>query len=74
MSPAIYRGRHAAFLLGLLLVSLNEATATVFQVGGSDGWTVPKDPSTQPYNQWAEKNRFQIGDSLCTSIIPSAFN
>ncbi|XP_031500135.1 early nodulin-like protein 1 [Nymphaea colorata] len=64
MSLTFKRARHAAFLLGLLLVRLNEATATVFQVGGSEGWTVPKDPSTQPYNQWAEKNRFQIGDSL----------
>ncbi|KAJ0983219.1 hypothetical protein J5N97_011474 [Dioscorea zingiberensis] len=33
-----------------------------FKVGGSKGWTVPTDAMS--YNQWAESNRFQIGDSL----------
>ncbi|CAN6458038.1 unnamed protein product [Victoria cruziana] len=57
------RVNHSLFLLGVL-ACLNEASAREFQVGGSQGWTVPNDASTNPYNQWAEKNRFQIGDSL----------
>ena len=39
--------------------------ATQFRVGGLMGWTVPTDPNAVSYNQWAESNRFQIGDSLC---------
>jgi hypothetical protein len=39
------------------------AGATQFKVGGSNGWTVPA-PNTDSYNQWAARNRFQIGDSL----------
>jgi hypothetical protein len=35
-----------------------------FNVGGKDGWAV--EPS-QWYGQWAEKNRFQINDTLCKS-------
>ncbi|KAK6154407.1 hypothetical protein DH2020_008655 [Rehmannia glutinosa] len=35
-----------------------------FKVGGSTGWTVPNDPNAAIYNQWAEKNRFQVGDTL----------
>ncbi|KAF5182528.1 Early nodulin-like protein [Thalictrum thalictroides] len=35
--------------------------ASEFRVGDSNGWTVS--PSFN-YNQWAEKNRFQVGDSL----------
>ncbi|KAK1305259.1 Early nodulin-like protein 3 [Acorus calamus] len=37
---------------------------SVFKVGGSMGWTTPSDPNMMPFNQWAEKNRFKIGDSL----------
>ncbi|CAM8934774.1 unnamed protein product [Rhodiola kirilowii] len=35
-----------------------------FAVGGSMSWEVPPSNYTQLYNQWAEKNRFIIGDSL----------
>nr|ACU24257.1 unknown [Glycine max] len=35
-----------------------------FVVGGQKGWSVPNDPSFNPFNQWAEKSRFQVGDSL----------
>ncbi|CAD5182982.1 unnamed protein product [Musa acuminata subsp. malaccensis] len=52
---------------GLLLICLAllsaMAGATQFRVGGSKGWSVP-DPDAVSYNQWAEKNRFQVGDSL----------
>ncbi|KAA0046497.1 early nodulin-like protein 3 [Cucumis melo var. makuwa] len=34
---------------------------TQFIVGGAKGWSVSM---AQTYNQWAEANRFQIGDSL----------
>ncbi|KAJ1703943.1 hypothetical protein LUZ63_003722 [Rhynchospora breviuscula] len=39
------------------------AGATQFKVGGSNGWSVPA-PNTVSYNQWAQANRFKIGDSL----------
>ncbi|XP_073313889.1 early nodulin-like protein 9 [Primulina huaijiensis] len=47
----------------LLLIKKNDAFE--FKVGGSKGtWTAPADPNSSEYNQWAERNRFQIGDSL----------
>jgi hypothetical protein len=39
------------------------ATATQFRVGGDKGWSVP-DGTTEPYNTWAGRMRFQIGDQL----------
>uniref|UniRef100_A0A6V7QV70 Phytocyanin domain-containing protein n=1 Tax=Ananas comosus var. bracteatus TaxID=296719 RepID=A0A6V7QV70_ANACO len=52
---------------GLILVCLAlfvaMAGATQFKVGGSKGWSAP-DPNAESYNQWAERNRFQIGDTL----------
>ncbi|KAM0882978.1 hypothetical protein ACQ4PT_031924 [Festuca glaucescens] len=39
------------------------ASATQFQVGGNNGWSVAG-ASAQSYNTWAMKNRFQIGDTL----------
>ncbi|XP_057450452.1 early nodulin-like protein 7 [Lotus japonicus] len=36
--------------------------AMQFQVGGHLGWHEPNE--TEFYTQWAERNRFQIGDSL----------
>ncbi|KAB1215336.1 Early nodulin-like protein 3 [Morella rubra] len=47
-----------------LMLLLQKGGATEFKIGGSKGWTVPTDPSEVHYNQWAENNRFQIGDSL----------
>ena len=52
------------FLLCLALLTAM-AAATQFRVGGSMGWTVPTDPNAVSYNRWAERNRFQVGDSLC---------
>lgn len=49
------------FLCVVMLMQRVEATS--FTVGGSKGWTCPSD-STPLYNQWAERMRFQIGDSL----------
>ncbi|KAL5208016.1 hypothetical protein ABZP36_032451 [Zizania latifolia] len=39
------------------------AGATQFKVGGDNGWSVPG-ANVESYNDWAEKNRFQTGDSL----------
>ncbi|KAJ0046508.1 hypothetical protein Pint_04220 [Pistacia integerrima] len=51
------RAFHALGFLSLMLLMQNCA-ARQFQVN----WSVPSNNST--LNQWAEKNRFQIGDSL----------
>lgn len=48
-----------------ILLLIQKGHAFEFKVGGSKGWTVPTDPNAAMYNQWAEKNRFQIGDTLC---------
>uniref|UniRef100_A0A0E0CG11 Phytocyanin domain-containing protein n=1 Tax=Oryza meridionalis TaxID=40149 RepID=A0A0E0CG11_9ORYZ len=39
------------------------ARATQFKVGGGNGWSVPA-ANAESYNDWAEKMRFQIGDTL----------
>lgn len=43
---------------------MQKSFAREFVVGGAKGWGAPADNSTVGYNQWAQKNRFQIGDSL----------
>ncbi|KAE8125619.1 hypothetical protein FH972_020402 [Carpinus fangiana] len=53
---------HVVGLLCLLLL-VHKGDATQFTIGGSKGWTLPA-PNEVHYNQWAENNRFQIGDSL----------
>ncbi|XP_057795380.1 early nodulin-like protein 9 [Salvia miltiorrhiza] len=49
-------------LLSVLLLILQRCHAFEFKVGGSQGWAVPTDAAL--FNHWAEKARFQIGDSL----------
>ncbi|RLN13473.1 early nodulin-like protein 2 [Panicum miliaceum] len=39
------------------------ASATQFRVGGQKGWSVPG-AGFEPYNTWAGRLRFQIGDQL----------
>lgn len=60
----------ASTALPLLLAAVALATAVPasaagvqFRVGGSMGWRVPAGDA-ESYNQWAERNRFKIGDSL----------
>ncbi|XAR56658.1 hypothetical protein NMG60_11037220 [Bertholletia excelsa] len=55
-----------ACLLGLfgLLMLVQRGGAFQFKVGGNGNWSVPPDPNAKWYNQWAENNRFQIGDTL----------
>ena len=55
---------HAWRLLGLLLVLVRRGGAFEFKVGSSGDWKLPTDPNVFGYNLWAEKNRFQIGDTL----------
>lgn len=38
--------------------------AREFKVGDELGWKEPGSNDTSMYNQWAERNRFQIGDDL----------
>ncbi|KAF9589100.1 hypothetical protein IFM89_018831 [Coptis chinensis] len=54
---------HALVLFGLVLL-MQRAGATDYKVGGAKGWSVPNDPNAPSYNQWAEGERFRIGDSL----------
>ncbi|XP_043811573.1 mavicyanin [Manihot esculenta] len=50
----------------VFLASMNGLvdSARVFKVGDGLGWQEPEDNNTAMYNQWAERNRFQVGDSL----------
>lgn len=52
--------------LGLIniMMLLQNANCYEFKVGGSGDWSVPLDPNANNYNQWAERSRFQIGDTL----------
>ncbi|CAN7097607.1 early nodulin-like protein 3 [Brassica rapa] len=60
---------HRFSFLVCLLVIINTVCAREFVVGGSKGWTVPSDD--QLYDQWAEKSRFQISDSLLFIYQPN---
>ncbi|XP_057950705.1 early nodulin-like protein 9 [Malania oleifera] len=54
----------AMHILGLyLLLLIGRGSAREFKVGDSN-WTVPTNPNALSYNEWAEKNRFQTGDSI----------
>lgn len=60
MSKALF----LAFLISLSMVSA--ASAHEYRVGGPRGWVKPNDQEeTETYNDWAGRNRFHIGDSLC---------
>ncbi|CAI8592998.1 unnamed protein product [Vicia faba] len=54
---------HASVML-CFLVLMHKGDSYEFVVGGQKGWSVPSDPNANPFNQWAEKSRFQVGDSL----------
>lgn len=57
--------KKALHMLGFLslLLLMQKVSATEFKVGGTNGWSVPADAALS-YNHWAERNRFQIRDSL----------
>ncbi|KAM3696497.1 hypothetical protein ACJW31_06G043100 [Castanea mollissima] len=52
-----------------LMLLVQKGAATQFTVGGSKGWAIPS-PNDVHFNQWAENNRFQIGDSLLFNYQP----
>ncbi|XP_062221286.1 early nodulin-like protein 18 [Phragmites australis] len=56
---------NASYGLGLacFAVAVAMAGATRFQVGGTNGWSVPV-AGAESFNTWAERTMFQIGDSL----------
>ncbi|GAY52210.1 hypothetical protein CUMW_140170 [Citrus unshiu] len=47
-----------------LVLLMQKSEAREFLIGGKGNWGTPTDNTTLNYNQWAEKNRFQIGDSI----------
>ncbi|KAF8025827.1 hypothetical protein BT93_F2607, partial [Corymbia citriodora subsp. variegata] len=49
------------FFLAVLFVCLSRSQGREFHVGGKDGWVV--NPS-EDYNHWAERNRFQVNDTI----------
>lgn len=49
-------------LIAVTMIAVGEAS-NEFKVGESRGWREPAN-DTDPYNQWAVKNRFRVGDSL----------
>ena len=55
-------------LLQLFLLS-SMAAALKFRIGGEKGWHKPNDSESETYNEWARRNRFHIGDSLCKFIL-----
>ncbi|XP_068644548.1 early nodulin-like protein 9 [Aristolochia californica] len=60
-----------AYGIFALFVLVHVAAATEFRVGGANGWTLPPNPNFNPYIQWAEMNRFQLGDSLLFIYPPN---
>ncbi|KAG6481568.1 hypothetical protein ZIOFF_058172 [Zingiber officinale] len=54
-----------------LLLAITSSEAKEFLVGGADNaWQIPPN-TTDSLNQWAEKNRFQVGDSLVWKYDPA---
>ncbi|KAK3159806.1 hypothetical protein QOZ80_1BG0051310 [Eleusine coracana subsp. coracana] len=51
----------ALAVLVALLMTASSSAAREFVVGGRDGWT--PNPG-EPHNHWAERNRFQVNDTL----------
>lgn len=50
---------------------MQKSEAREFLIGGKGNWGTPTDNTTLNYNQWAEKNRFQIGDSIGKLMLVS---
>ncbi|XP_074277986.1 early nodulin-like protein 5 [Silene latifolia] len=52
------------FLCITLALMLIHGNSTEFMVGDSKGWNVPSSKEPNTYNQWAEKKRFKVNDTL----------
>lgn len=66
---AFYSGRlssgEALCVLALcFLLGLQMAAGSDFIVGGNNGWVVPTGSERESFNQWAERLRFHVGDTL----------
>ena len=68
---AMAMARQVAAGVHLLVVLLTArcCAGRDFDVGGRDGWRASP---AEPFNRWAERNRFQVNDSLgeYTSMHP----
>ncbi|KAJ9686292.1 hypothetical protein PVL29_015273 [Vitis rotundifolia] len=53
--------KRSLLLLVIFMAFLCSSQGYVFYVGGKQGWSA--NPS-EDYNQWAERNRFQVNDTL----------
>ncbi|XP_010676064.2 early nodulin-like protein 21 [Beta vulgaris subsp. vulgaris] len=55
-----------SFILFILFSSLVTLHVSCFQyeVGGKRGWIKPDGSEFETYNEWAEQNRFHIGDTI----------
>eukprot|EP01018_Ginkgo_biloba_P010157 Gb_03778 [translate_table: standard] len=58
------------FVLALQSMCM-KAQGNEFKVGGGGGWRVPTGSETETYNKWAERNRFQVGDTLLFKYKPN---
>ncbi|KAK8579137.1 hypothetical protein V6N13_142357 [Hibiscus sabdariffa] len=71
MADSIFRYESKGFVaLGLfcfMQMMIQKGCAREFQVN----WGLHNGSNAENYNQWAEKNRFQIGDSLVFSYAPN---
>jgi len=57
-----FKASYPLFLCFILFCGVN---CTEFEVGGHEGWVVPKTKdNAQMFNQWAAQNRFKIDDTL----------
>lgn len=71
-SGSMARGLLVACLVAALSVST--ASGFVFKAGGTGEWRVPAASSANAsaYNQWAQRNRFRVGDAIgedcCCSV------
>ncbi|KAJ8478898.1 hypothetical protein OPV22_022625 [Ensete ventricosum] len=57
----------AMVLVGVLLGLVSSGWAYEFHVGGSHGWV---EHPHEKYNGWAERNRFQVNDTLLFKYKP----
>ncbi|KAG7034910.1 Early nodulin-like protein 1, partial [Cucurbita argyrosperma subsp. argyrosperma] len=64
MAPPTLAG-FLALALALLAAMVSSSDAYKFYVGGGDGWV--QNPS-ENFNHWAERNRFQVNDTLLITL------
>ncbi|TKY54956.1 early nodulin protein [Spatholobus suberectus] len=61
----LFKASYPLFLGLILFCGASLVNCTEFEVGGHEGWIVPKSKDNdQMYNQWASQNRFKVNDTL----------